>query len=88
MGQFPGSYRWIDVSKNKEIEEILKKAGLATEERQKEIQDEINRQNREKQESPITKMAKEKGMKQLWEDGIIKIARGVTTYEELLRVCQ
>jgi type II secretory ATPase GspE/PulE/Tfp pilus assembly ATPase PilB-like protein len=37
---------------------------------------------------PITKLAKEKGMKQLWEDGILKIAKGVTTYEELLRVCQ
>lgn len=37
---------------------------------------------------PITKLAKAKGMRQLWQDGIIKIARGITTYEELLRVCQ
>lgn len=37
---------------------------------------------------PITKLAKEKGMRQLWQDGIIKIAKGITTYEELLRVCQ
>ncbi|MBN2407932.1 MAG: Flp pilus assembly complex ATPase component TadA [Elusimicrobia bacterium] len=37
---------------------------------------------------PITKLAKKQGMRQLWEDGIMKIAKGVTTYEELLRVCQ
>ncbi len=37
---------------------------------------------------PITKLAKENGMRQLWEDGITKIAQGMTTYEELLRVSQ
>ncbi|MFH1415261.1 MAG: ATPase, T2SS/T4P/T4SS family [Elusimicrobiota bacterium] len=37
---------------------------------------------------PITKLAKEKGMRQIMQDGIIKIAQGVTTYEELLRVSQ
>lgn len=37
---------------------------------------------------PITNLAKEKGMRQLWQDGILKIAKGMTTYEELLRVSQ
>jgi type II secretory ATPase GspE/PulE/Tfp pilus assembly ATPase PilB-like protein len=37
---------------------------------------------------PIKKLAKEKGMRQLWQDGIMKIAKGITTYEELLRVSQ
>lgn len=37
---------------------------------------------------PIAKLARKKGMRTLWEDGVIKIAQGVTTYEELLRVSQ
>nr|MDA3793023.1 GspE/PulE family protein [Elusimicrobiota bacterium] len=37
---------------------------------------------------PITKFAKKNGMRPLWDDGIMKIAHGITTYEELLRVSQ
>lgn len=37
---------------------------------------------------PITKLAKERGMRQLWADGIIKVAKGISTYEEILRVSQ
>ncbi len=38
--------------------------------------------------SPIAKLAREKGMRPLWEDGIMKVAQGLTTYEEILRVSQ
>ncbi|MGM0568390.1 MAG: GspE/PulE family protein, partial [Elusimicrobiota bacterium] len=38
--------------------------------------------------SPIAKLAEKKGMRRLWEDGLIKVARGLTTYEEILRVSQ
>ncbi|MFC2061155.1 GspE/PulE family protein [Elusimicrobiota bacterium] len=38
--------------------------------------------------TPIMKLAIKNGMRPLWEDGIIKIANGSTTYEELLRVSQ
>ncbi|MGM0441505.1 MAG: GspE/PulE family protein [Elusimicrobiota bacterium] len=37
---------------------------------------------------PLRKMAIKKGMKPLWVDGLIKVARGKTTYEEILRVSQ
>jgi type IV pilus assembly protein PilB len=37
---------------------------------------------------PIRNMAVGKGMRLLWQDGIAKIAKGITTYEELLRVSQ
>ncbi len=38
--------------------------------------------------SPIKKYATKNGMRSLWNDGIVKIAHGITTYEELLRVSQ
>ncbi len=38
--------------------------------------------------APIAKLAREKGMRPLWEDGILKVAQGLTTYEEILRVSQ
>lgn len=37
---------------------------------------------------PIEKLAVKNGMRRLWQDGIIKIAKGITTFEELLRVIQ
>ncbi len=37
---------------------------------------------------PIKKLAIKNGMRTLWQDGIIKVAQGITTYEELLRVSQ
>jgi type IV pilus assembly protein PilB len=37
---------------------------------------------------PIKKMAAQKGMRTLWGDGILKVALGITTFEELLRVSQ
>ncbi|MEA3506001.1 MAG: ATPase, T2SS/T4P/T4SS family [Elusimicrobiota bacterium] len=37
---------------------------------------------------PISRYARENGMRPLWDDGIMKIAQGITTYEELLRVSQ
>jgi len=37
---------------------------------------------------PLQKLARSKGMRTLWEDGVMKISRGITTYEELLRVSQ
>ncbi|MFC2092000.1 GspE/PulE family protein [Elusimicrobiota bacterium] len=37
---------------------------------------------------PIRDMAAKKGMRLLWEDGITKISRGITTLEEILRVSQ
>ncbi len=36
--------------------------------------------------SDISKVAKANGMKSLFDDGILKVAHGVTTYDELLRV--
>lgn len=37
---------------------------------------------------PIARKANEKNMRTIWEDGIIKISKGITTFEELLRVSQ
>ncbi len=37
---------------------------------------------------PLRKMAVKKGMQSLWVDGLLKIAQGITTYEEILRVSQ
>jgi len=35
----------------------------------------------------IDRMAREEGMRSLWEDGVGKVATGVTSVEELARVC-
>ena len=35
----------------------------------------------------IDRSAREGGMRSLWEDGVNKVAAGITTVEELARVC-
>ena len=35
----------------------------------------------------INQLATENGMRSMWEDGIAKVALGLTTTEELARVC-
>jgi len=35
----------------------------------------------------IERAAQEEGMRSMWEDGIWKVAAGVTSVEELARVC-
>ena len=35
----------------------------------------------------ITQAAREEGLRTMWEDGIGKVAAGVTSAEELARVC-
>jgi len=37
---------------------------------------------------PIRDLAKKQGMRTLWEDGMLKVAKGYTTFEEVFRVCQ
>ncbi len=37
---------------------------------------------------PLKKLLAQKGMRTLWQDGIMKVAQGKTTYEEILRVSQ
>ncbi|HCJ65895.1 MAG TPA: type II secretion system protein GspE [Elusimicrobia bacterium] len=37
---------------------------------------------------PIRELARKQGMRSLWEDGMIKVAKGHTTFEEVFRVCQ
>jgi len=36
---------------------------------------------------PIRELAKKQGMRSLWEDGLTKVAKGHTTFEEVSRVC-
>ena len=36
----------------------------------------------------MRKKAQEKGMKLLWEDGREKVLKGITTFEEVARVCE
>lgn len=37
---------------------------------------------------PIRELARKQGMRSLWEDGMIKVSKGYTTFEEVFRVCQ
>lgn len=38
-------------------------------------------------EDELTETAKTQGMKTLHEDGLSKVAKGITTLEEIMRVC-
>ena len=40
------------------------------------------------QANEIKKKAVEKGMKTLWDDGLDKVEKGITTLEEIMRVTQ
>lgn len=43
---------------------------------------------REVASGPICELARKQGMRTLWEDGMTKVARGDTTFEEVFRVCK
>ncbi len=43
---------------------------------------------RETASGPIRELAIKQGMRSIWEDGMIKVSKGYTTFEEVFRVCQ